>query len=193
MTLQLCTTDSSLRSQLGVAAGRFDVSGLGAFRSQPTPLPVMPANAFIFATKAMPASLNGERSRAFCFPHLLNPGTGSSSFPECVEHSPQRPVPALGQRPSTGYGHSSAFSDARTSYSRTCKELQVGTEPAILVHTSDNTIRSSSKCRQASAKVPGRRNDEIEPSRTASHNSRLCVIDSVACSTSYAGRPASYA
>ncbi len=32
----------------------------------------MPANAFILATKAMPASLNGERSRAFCFAHLLN-------------------------------------------------------------------------------------------------------------------------
>ncbi len=32
----------------------------------------MPANAFILATKAMPASLSGERSRAFCFPHLLN-------------------------------------------------------------------------------------------------------------------------
>ena len=75
----------------------------------------------------------------------VSPGTGSSSFSERVERSPLSPVPALGQRPSTRYGHSSAFLDARTSDSRTCKELQVGTEPAILVHTSDNTIRSKFK------------------------------------------------
>src|SRR5208283_3719906 len=71
MTLQLCTTDSGPQSQFGMVLGQVRIK-VWAFRSQPAPLPVMPANAFILATKAMPASLNGERSRAFCFPHLLN-------------------------------------------------------------------------------------------------------------------------
>src|ERR1019366_855384 len=71
MTLQLCTTDSGPQSQFGMVLGQVLIK-VWAFRSQPAPLPVMPANAFILATKAMPASLNGERSRAFCFPHLLN-------------------------------------------------------------------------------------------------------------------------
>ena len=84
-------------------------------------------------------------------------GTRSSSSSECVERAPLGLVPALGQRPSTGYGHSSVFLDARTLDSRTCKDARVGTEPAILVHTSDKTIRSISKCHQASAELPGRR------------------------------------
>jgi outer membrane protein len=80
------------------------------------------------------------------------------------------PLPAFGQRPSTGYGHSPAFLGARTSDSRTCKEIQVGTAPAILEHTSDNTIRLSSKCRQASAEV------QVEETMKPNHLALLLAI-----------------
>jgi hypothetical protein len=54
MIVQLCTTDSGPRSQLGiVVASRHQ--GLGI--SVPAPLPVMPASASIVVTKAMPVEL----------------------------------------------------------------------------------------------------------------------------------------
>jgi hypothetical protein len=68
-----------------------------------------------------------------------------------TRHYAQCPHEGSAHRPDTGIPQHSW--DARTSDSRTCKEVQVGTEPAILVHTSDNKIRSSSTCRQASAEV----------------------------------------
>ncbi|MGA9860684.1 MAG: hypothetical protein WBQ19_01125, partial [Terriglobales bacterium] len=65
--------------------------------------------------------------------------------------------------------------DARTSDSRTYKELQVGTAPAILVHTSDNTIRSSSKWRRAS-EVPGKRKFQVEEMMKSNHLVLLLTI-----------------
>ena len=74
-----------------------------------------------------------------------HPGTRFSSSRSVLNarHCGKCPHEGSARRPDMGILRHRL--DAALSDSRTCSEVQVGTEPAILVHTSDNTIRSKFK------------------------------------------------
>src|SRR5208337_524120 len=71
MTLQLCTTDSGPQSQLGMVVGQVRIKVWGI--SESTSSTARDARErFHSCHQGNAGELEWARSRAFCFPHLLN-------------------------------------------------------------------------------------------------------------------------